>query len=246
MLSLNDKSTWLLNNDENHWSTTFIMEKVKQNRSFRFDTLSIYSVFNYEGFLKHWSSLRMRKNPLTIVTRCSQNQVIQFDNSIINMTFGERLNIGWYNSHSECAIKKGWCPSIFLVNDDSNPLPKEYKIMHFSRVAFIKIMNPENSFGNSIQPLLCSSPPTVADVTSLSCIKCKNPNDNETMVHICNKVNFVSETKIYVCGLFEKQFDLTSGEELFDSNKNLTLDNKNEEYSFFVVKSPQQQNGGKT
>ena len=52
-LSLNE-STWLLSNEEGHWSTDIVCKKMAKNENFQFDTLHIYLMMNYDGLLNNW------------------------------------------------------------------------------------------------------------------------------------------------------------------------------------------------
>ena len=55
-LSLNDnvESAWLLINEEGHWSTDTVCEKMTKNENFQFNTLHIYLTMNYEELLNNW------------------------------------------------------------------------------------------------------------------------------------------------------------------------------------------------
>ena len=108
-----EKSTWLLSNEETHWSTGVIHEKIVKNHDFQFDTLHIYFTFSYENFSKSWQRIcNRKKSPFRIVN----NERLIFSNcticnsSVVSTTFGERLDTGWNNVNFESVLSKEWCP----------------------------------------------------------------------------------------------------------------------------------------
>ena len=51
--TLAEKSMWLLSDDEKHWSTEVLKDKISKGEDFRFDTLYVYFSFNYKEFSKN-------------------------------------------------------------------------------------------------------------------------------------------------------------------------------------------------
>ena len=52
--SLNDENTWLLSDEEQHWSFETIKSKLVEYDDFKFDILHIYCRFNHAEFSKIW------------------------------------------------------------------------------------------------------------------------------------------------------------------------------------------------
>ena len=53
-LSADKKHTWLLTDDNQHWSFQLTESHLEQHKDFHFDNCYVYTEFDYENLLKTW------------------------------------------------------------------------------------------------------------------------------------------------------------------------------------------------
>ena len=162
---------WLLSDDEKHWSTEVLKDKVSKGEDFHFDTLYIYFSFNYKELSKNW---HQNKNSLpflvvdnhlrSILTWC--NRVVS-NSSIVSMVHGEQLDSGWYNLNFDSSLREKWCAPEFKRERFESLLI--IYINHMSNAAYLNLLRYSTN-DNSMLPF--SENPINDDITKILCIAC--------------------------------------------------------------------------
>ena len=151
--SLNDEYTWLLIDEEQHWSFETIKSKLLEYDDFQFNTLCIYCHFNHAEFSKIWHrdnnnikwEIRIVSGTYEKFTDCIHSEC-----SIVSTQYGERLSIsGFHDSEFESTLSKEWCPpelkgdkAAFFT--EMNQALIESGVSHFSCATFIKLLSLSN------------------------------------------------------------------------------------------------------
>ena len=146
--SVNNNNMWLLSNDNDHWSFNTIKDKLVNHSDFRFDTLHVYWHFNCDEFLRFLKQCILERGPFRIKVNTEKMvNCIDTTHSIVNTMYGERLDMGWFNSNFECHASKEWCPIEFkrehlpFFSDLIGHQIKKHDTHHFSSMALIDLLN---------------------------------------------------------------------------------------------------------
>ena len=171
--TLAERSTWLLSDDEKHWSTEVLKDKISKGEDFYFDTLYVYFSFNYKEFSKNW---HQNKNSLPFLvvddhlrpflTQC--NSVVHNSN-IVSTAHGERLDSGWYNSNFESSLREECCAPEFKREKFESSLITY--IHHMSNAAYLDLLL-DSTNDDSMLPFSENLINVDDDVTKISCIAC--------------------------------------------------------------------------
>ena len=259
--SLHDENTWLLSDEEQHWSFETIKSKLLEYDDFKFDTLHIYCHFNHAEFSKIWHRDNNNvKGEIRIVSGTYEKfkDCIHSECSIVSTQYGERLSIGsFHDSEFESTLSKEWCPpelkgdkAAFFT--EMNQALVESGISHFSCATFVKLLSLSNQRENG---LFLTVVTTLTDdewekITMSSCSKCINNNNNSDhqlesnelfeVCHLCHLLE-CEPNGVYICRHFEKRFDFTHGDESPVAHINIMM-NSDESHYFFYKTTPHRHN----
>ena len=269
--SLNDENTWLLSDEEQHWSFETIKSKLLEYDDFKFDTLHTYCRFNHAEFSKIWhrdnnnvkGEIRIVSGTYEKFKDCTHSEC-----SIVSTQYVERLSIGgFHDSEFESTLSKEWCPpelkgdkAAFFT--EMNQALVESGVSHFSCATFIKLLSLSNQRENG---LFLAVVTTLTDdewekITMSSCSKCNNNNNNNNnnsdhqlesnelfeVCHLCHLLE-CEPNGVYICRHFEKRFDFTHSDESPIAHINIAM-NSGESHYFFYKTTPHRHNnnnGGK-
>ena len=116
-----------------------IKDKLVNRSDFRFDRLHVYWRFNYHEFLKLLKQcISEKQGPFRVnVDHEKLINCIDTTRSIVNTMYGERIDMGWFNSNFESHSSKQWCPIEFKGEHspffaDLSGQIKKHDIRHFS------------------------------------------------------------------------------------------------------------------
>ena len=124
-LSEDEKHTWLLMNDDQHWSFQLMESHLKQHENFHFDNCYVYTEFDYENFLKTWQ-LKYDKQKTTkssshmkVLKSCPSQSphpnikgYITIRSSLTNSTYGIRIGKSVLGE-VEVSLNPTWCQDDF-------------------------------------------------------------------------------------------------------------------------------------